>query len=196
MIPISRIQQFQLLALATPSNSTSSSFTDAQPTIQALDTRALKAREAKAIGEAFDREARRGKGVTREAQELFDAFSRTMPARWNGHSIVVADAVTIAAPYRVDDCRPNVEGDTAALARVRKVVGLHCAQSTRHDKQANGFEPSSRWSAKRSSSVMLAPALALPAPSLAIPAALVISAKADKHAIGSHPLAADPPSVA
>ncbi|CAG7920300.1 unnamed protein product [Penicillium olsonii] len=124
VIPISRIQQFQLIALAPPSNSNSSSFTDAQPTIQALDTRALKAREAKAIGEAFDREARRGKGVTREAQELFDAFSRTMPARWNGNNIIVADAVTIAAPYQVDDCRPIVEGDTAALARVRKVLEM------------------------------------------------------------------------
>jgi hypothetical protein len=122
VIPISRIHNFQLLALAVPSSSNSSSFTDAQPTIQALDTRALKMRESKAIGEAFDREARRGKGVTREAQDLFDAFSRTMPARWNGHNIIVADAVTIAAPYRVDDCRPIVEGDTAALARVRKVV--------------------------------------------------------------------------
>lgn len=70
----------------------------------------------------MDREARRGKGVTREAQDIFDAFSRTMPARWDGHKIVVADAVIIASPYRVDDCRPLVEGDTAALARVRKVV--------------------------------------------------------------------------
>lgn len=89
-----------------------------------MDTRALKAREVKAVGEALDREARRGKGVTREAQDLFDAFSRTMPARWNGQSIVVADAVTIAAPYRVDDCHPLVEGDIAALARVRKVVSI------------------------------------------------------------------------
>lgn len=98
------------------------SFTDAQPSIQALDIRALKAREAKAIGEAMDREARRGKGVTREAQDLFDAFSRTMPAHWNGPHIVVADAVSISPPYRVDDCRPLVEGNEAALARVRKVV--------------------------------------------------------------------------
>lgn len=121
IIPISRIQNFQLLAL--PSNSSESpSFTDALPSIQALDARALKQREAKAIGEALDREARRGKGVTREAQDIFDAFSRTMPAHWHGQNIVVADAVTIAPPYRVDDCRPLVEGDTAALARVRKVV--------------------------------------------------------------------------
>lgn len=123
VIPISRIQSFQLLAL--PSNSSESpSFTDALPSIQALDTRALKQREAKAIGEAFDREARRGKGVTREAQDIFDAFSRTMPARWDGPNIVVADAVTIAPPYRVEDCRPLVEGDTAALARVRKVLEM------------------------------------------------------------------------
>lgn len=121
IIPISRIQNFQLLAL--PSNSSDSpSFTDALPSIQALDARALKQREAKAVGEALDREARRGKGVTREAQDIFDAFSRTMPAHWHGRNIVVADAVTIAPPYRVDDCRPLVEGDTAALARVRKVV--------------------------------------------------------------------------
>lgn len=132
VIPVSRIQAFQLLALAPSSNpSESPSFTDAHPTIQALDTRALKAREAKAIGEAHDREARRGKGVTREAQELFDAFSRTMPARWDGPNIVVADAVTIAPPYRVDECRPLVDGDTAALARVRKVVC--CFQSVSHD---------------------------------------------------------------
>ncbi|KAJ5619883.1 hypothetical protein N7510_003867 [Penicillium lagena] len=124
VVPVSRIQSFQILSLPQSNSSESSSFTDAQPTIQALDPRALKAREAKAIGEAHDREARRGKGVTREAQDIFDAFSRTMPARWNASDIIVADAVTISSPYRVDDCRPLVEGDTAALARVRKVLEM------------------------------------------------------------------------
>ncbi|KAJ5380739.1 uncharacterized protein N7496_003167 [Penicillium cataractarum] len=124
VIPVSRIQSFQLLALPSSNSSDAPSFTDAQPSIQALDTRALKARETKAIGEAMDREARRGKGVTREAQDLFDAFSRTMPAHWNGPHIVVADAVSISPPYRVDDCRPLVEGNEAALARVRKVLEM------------------------------------------------------------------------
>ncbi|KAJ5173204.1 hypothetical protein N7492_005797 [Penicillium capsulatum] len=123
VIPVSCIQSFQILALPPPTSS-DSPFTDAQPPIQALDGRALKMREAKAIGDAIDREARRGKGVTREAQDIFDAFSRTMPARWDGQKIVVADAVTIAPPYRVDDCRPLVAGDTAALARVRKVLEM------------------------------------------------------------------------
>ncbi|KAJ6160981.1 hypothetical protein N7470_004377 [Penicillium chermesinum] len=124
VIPVSRIQSLQLLHLPTSNPSDSPSFADALPPIQALDARALKMREVKAVGEALEREARRGKGVTREAQEIFDAFSRTMPARWDGSNIVVADAVTIASPYRVDDCRPLVEGDTAALNRVRKVLEM------------------------------------------------------------------------
>lgn len=178
MIPISRIQNFQLLALAPPSNNSSSSFTDAQPTIQALDTRALRARESKAIGEALDREARRGKGVTTQAQDLFDAFSRTMPARWNGHSIIVADAVTIAAPYRVDDCRSIVEGDTAALARVRKVVSFFFKLSV-PTHGVNIVKPSSRWSARRSSFAMPVLPSAQPALSLATPVSLTTSAKVD-----------------
>lgn len=125
VVPVSRIQSFQLLALAPSFHSPDGpSFTDAQPAIHALDIRALKAREANAIAKAHESEARRGKGVTREAQTLFDAFSRTMPARWDKASIVVADAVTIAPPYHVDDCRPLVEGDTAALNRVRKVLEM------------------------------------------------------------------------
>lgn len=123
VIPISRIQSFQLVSLAPSANAPDGpSFTDAVPQVQALDIRALKAREANAVAKALEGEAKRGKGVTQEAQDLFDAFNRTMPARWDGTSIVVADAVTIAAPYRVDDCRPLVEGDMAALNRVRKVV--------------------------------------------------------------------------
>ncbi|KAL3456751.1 anticodon-binding domain-containing protein [Aspergillus heterothallicus] len=125
VIPISRIQSFQLVSLAPSSqNNESISFADAVPSLHALDIRALKAREANAVAKAQESEARRGKGVTREAQDIFDAFSRTMPTKWDGSSIVVADAVAIAAPYRVDDCRPLVAGDTAALTRVRKVLEM------------------------------------------------------------------------
>ncbi|PYH78156.1 hypothetical protein BO82DRAFT_343272 [Aspergillus uvarum CBS 121591] len=125
IIPISRIQSVQILSLA-PSATTSDgpSFADAVPPLHALDIRSLKNREANAIAKAHESEARRGKGVTREAQDIFDAFSRTMPARWDGAKIIVADAVSIAAPYRVDDCRSLVAGDTAALARVRKVLEM------------------------------------------------------------------------
>ncbi|PLB41184.1 anticodon-binding domain-containing protein [Aspergillus candidus] len=125
IIPVSRIQSFQLLSLAPSSNSTEgSSFSDAVPPLHALDIRALKTREFNAVSKLLETEARRGKGVTREAQDIFDAFTRTMPTRWDGPNIIVADAVTIAPPYRVDDCRPLVAGDTAALAHVRKVLEM------------------------------------------------------------------------
>lgn len=126
IIPVSRIQSFQLLSLAPSSSSSDGpSFTDAYPSLHALDVRALKAREASAVAKLQEREARRGKGVSREAQDIFDAFSRTMPARWDGQSIVVADAVVISKPYTVDNCRALVAGDIAALTRVRKVVRIH-----------------------------------------------------------------------
>jgi hypothetical protein len=123
IIPISRIQSFQVISLE-PSTPDGRSFTNAGPALHALDIRALKAREASAVAKLQETETRRGKGVTREAQEIFDAFSRTMPARWDGASIVVADAVVIAKPYRVDDCRSLIAGDSAALTRVRKVVRI------------------------------------------------------------------------
>ncbi|KAK2754647.1 hypothetical protein FQN54_006780 [Arachnomyces sp. PD_36] len=129
IIPISRIQTFQLLSLAPPSTPTdqtqnTNAFTNAGPALHALDIRALKNREAAAISQLQERELRRGKGVSREAQDLFDAFSRTMPARWDGSNIVVADAVTISKPYRVEDCRAVVTNDAAALMRVRKVLEM------------------------------------------------------------------------
>ncbi|KKK17019.1 hypothetical protein P175DRAFT_0501257 [Aspergillus ochraceoroseus IBT 24754] len=121
IIPIARIQSFQILSLASGEPT---SFSDAVPSLHALDIRALKAREANAVAKLQEGEAKRGKGVTREAQDIFDAFSRTMPARWDGANIIVADAVAIAPPYRVDDCRALVAGDTAALTRVRKVLEM------------------------------------------------------------------------
>ncbi|KAF7170026.1 hypothetical protein CNMCM5623_002604 [Aspergillus felis] len=125
IIPVSRIQSFQLLSLAPSVNPAEGpSFSDAVPPVHALDIRALRAREASAVGKLQESEARRGKGVTREAQEIFDAFSRTMPARWDGPNIIVADAVIIAPPYHVDDCRSIVASDTAALTRVRKVLEM------------------------------------------------------------------------
>ncbi|KAI9370473.1 anticodon-binding domain-containing protein [Aspergillus egyptiacus] len=126
VIPISRIQSFQLLSLAPSSqdNESSPSVPESLPSLHALDIRALKAREANAVSKIQEGEARRGKGVTQEAQDIFNAISRTMPTRWNGTNIVVADAVTIAHPYNKEDCRALVAGDKAALERVQKVLEM------------------------------------------------------------------------
>lgn len=172
IIPISRIQSFQILSLAPALNGADGGcFANAQPPIHALDVRTLKTREINAVAKLQEQEARRGKGVTREAQELFDAFSRTMPARWDGTSIVVADAVVIAKPYRVDDCRSLAAGDSAALTRVRKVVSSVniCSLISYSVSYFSRFliRPllaaySSKWSARRSSFAIRAPQSVIP----------------------------------
>ncbi|RDW93717.1 anticodon-binding domain-containing protein [Aspergillus mulundensis] len=126
VIPISRIQSFELLSLPQSAQSgEATSFADAVPPLHALDTQALRRREVEAVTKLQQGEARRGKGVTQEAQDLFNAFIRTMPTtRWDGANIIVADAVVVAPPYRADDCRALHAGDTAALARIRKVLEM------------------------------------------------------------------------
>lgn len=149
IIPISRIQNFQLISLpppaATPSSTSepASPFTNAYPSLYALDIRALRNREATAVARLQVREQRRGKGVTKEAQDLFDAFSRTMPARWDGTNIIVADTVIISKPYRVENCRALTVEDGTGLTRVRKVVSYYvfafsslCRHMPRHRHSA------------------------------------------------------------
>lgn len=78
LIPISRIQNFTLVELPapTPSQSITSSFENAQPPIARVDLKALKAREEAAIKKVRQQESFIGKGVTKEGQDLFNAFNR------------------------------------------------------------------------------------------------------------------------
>ena len=90
IIPISRIHSFQLVRLAGPdqtakaeessSSSSPASATGierALPSIGAVDTKSLESRERAAIARLKEKEASRGRGVTREAQEIFDGLART-----------------------------------------------------------------------------------------------------------------------
>jgi hypothetical protein len=63
-----------------------------------------------------------GVGVTREAQDVFDALAKTMPCRWDGTTITVLDEVSIVPPYTLDACAASIPADTQTLARVRKVL--------------------------------------------------------------------------
>jgi len=82
---------------------------------------ALRQREEKAVQEAKRYEATRGKGVTREAQEVFDHISRTMPTRWADKTIVVSDSVLVESPYGVDNTK--APGDKKnALAHIKRIV--------------------------------------------------------------------------
>ena len=52
-------------------------FDGALPSISKVDLDALKAREEQTIREMKKKDAQKGKGVTKEAQEIFDTIART-----------------------------------------------------------------------------------------------------------------------
>jgi protein LSM12 len=65
--------------------------------------------------------AKVGIGVTKEAQGIFDALSKTMPCIWHDRSITVMDVVTVKPPYTVADVSAAPE-QSGALERVKKVL--------------------------------------------------------------------------
>ncbi|XVF02398.1 hypothetical protein REPUB_Repub04eG0172300 [Reevesia pubescens] len=84
-----------------------------------LDLTTLQAREDSAIRQAESDSERFGVGVTSEAQNLFDALSKTLPVRWDKTVIVVMNEVRVSSPY-LPEC---VSGGTpAANERVKKVL--------------------------------------------------------------------------
>lgn len=84
-----------------------------------LDLSSLQAREESAIRQAEADAERRGVGVTGEAQNIFDALSKTLPVRWDKTVIVVMNEVRVSSPYLPE----SVSGGTpAANDRVKKVL--------------------------------------------------------------------------
>lgn len=72
VIPISTIQSFQILSLVENKDG----FANALPAIGKLDTAKLKEREQQRVKKLKEEEAKKGKGVTAEAQALFNALDR------------------------------------------------------------------------------------------------------------------------
>ncbi|PQQ03962.1 protein LSM12 homolog [Prunus yedoensis var. nudiflora] len=86
-----------------------------------LDLNSLRAREELAIRQAEAESERIGVGVTSQAQNIFDALSKTLPVRWDKTVIVVMNAVRVSSPYTPE----SVSGGTpAANERVKKVLEL------------------------------------------------------------------------
>ncbi|CAG8616826.1 10254_t:CDS:2 [Cetraspora pellucida] len=80
----------------------------------------IQAKELQSIKDTQVALAKIGVGVTQEAQDIFDAMSKTLPCRWHKESIIVLDEVIINPPYDIENCKANL-GSTELLARVRKV---------------------------------------------------------------------------
>ncbi|KAH0684627.1 hypothetical protein KY290_023327 [Solanum tuberosum] len=86
-----------------------------------LDLSSLQAREDSALRQAEIDAERFGIGVTAEAQNIFDALSKTLPVRWDKTVIVVMNEVRVSSPYLPESV---VGGTPAANERVRKVLEL------------------------------------------------------------------------
>ena len=86
-----------------------------------VDLNDLQAREELAIRQAEADAERIGVGVTSEAQNIFDALSKTLPVRWDKNVIVVMNEVRISSPYH-SDC--VIGGAPAANDRVKKVLEM------------------------------------------------------------------------
>jgi hypothetical protein len=65
--------------------------------------------------------AKVGVGVTKEAQSVFDALSKTLPCVWVGRAILVMDVVTVSPPYTPASCEAKA-GESGALERIRRVL--------------------------------------------------------------------------
>ncbi|KAI8390866.1 anticodon-binding domain-containing protein [Radiomyces spectabilis] len=89
--------------------------------VNAVNLDRLRGRESDAMKGHLQQAAKIGVGVTKEAQDIFDALAKTLPCRWSNDTIIVLDEVLISPPYEVENCKANASA-AASLARVKKVL--------------------------------------------------------------------------
>jgi len=118
ILPISAIQNFTILSPAPSSGPP----TGVTPTISPNQTAALLSRAEAAVARLKEAAARKNPSASKEAQDIFDAISRTLPTKWAGTSIVVNETVLIASPYRAENCKAGPGQQPGALARVKMVL--------------------------------------------------------------------------
>ena len=122
IIPISQIASTQLLNL--PSSTASANEPADSATNSSIDTVGLTARLNRTISSLQSAQMRQGpKGTTAADQALFDALSRTHPARWYGSSMVVSDTYLIEKPYTLVNVR-LMDGAHGDLDRMRRVLDM------------------------------------------------------------------------
>ncbi|KAK3069597.1 hypothetical protein LTR53_011944 [Teratosphaeriaceae sp. CCFEE 6253] len=118
VIPISQVQTFQLLSLADGNGG----LAHVPSKMPELELMRLQKRCNDRVAALKDLEENRGKGVTKEAQAIFDSFKRiNMPARWHNQEIIVHDSIIVGPPYRPEDCKAP-KNNQEVLIRVKKAL--------------------------------------------------------------------------
>lgn len=165
----SSVQSFQILGITDKKeNDEGKTANGADTSISTLavlapiDMAALKAREEAAIRKMKERDAQRGKGVTKEAQDIFDWFARTyahnypflddfsikltnainsLPTRWAEQTIVVNDSVLLEAPYKQENIKAPKDNQ-AAVPQIKKVLeGFYQKKRAATPLQTQGKPP-------------------------------------------------------
>ena len=86
--------------------------------LPAVDVASMEAEEKRANEYHAKIKGCIGVGVSREAQEIYDSLSKTMPCSWSGDAIMCY-RVKISPPYTSKSCAGPDENE---LTRVRKVL--------------------------------------------------------------------------
>ncbi|KAF8424977.1 anticodon-binding domain-containing protein [Tirmania nivea] len=144
IIKISFLKEVTVLSRAGPTPTSTNlpgtplgPFTSLYPPINPISLPLILDREKAAVKAESERYATRGVGVTKEAQDVFNALNRTMQCRWQGKTIVVVDAmVAVEEPYTSESCKAlgaaqpgtgaaaqaAAQKTEMALGRIRKVL--------------------------------------------------------------------------
>ena len=124
VIALSSIQSFTLLELAPSAAPTSpaESASRAAP-LPSLDIAAIHNRLKTTTAKLQEEEARLGKGVSEEAQAIFNGLSRTLTCRWDGERIIVMDQVIIEPPYGQGNLKAVKGVSNQTIPRIKRLVG-------------------------------------------------------------------------
>ncbi|KAF2747130.1 hypothetical protein M011DRAFT_468013 [Sporormia fimetaria CBS 119925] len=121
IIPFAHITHFEVLGPGERITDSGPGFEGAVPGIARVDLDALRAREEQTIREIKKKDAQKGKGVSKETQELFDFIVMRLPARWDHNRIIVNDNVIIEPPYGLENIKA-AKGNGQSLEQVRMNV--------------------------------------------------------------------------